>query len=178
MKTQATFRKAKGFTLIEMTVALGMTLGIASTIVGILHQQVAFIGLVSRFQFLRDEAPQINTLLTTIINKSDSYRIYGNIVNAKAGSGAVQAEGRALRLRFRNPDGTTSNAIISFENQAGKNRLNYYFKPQGQSSWPTSPSWTISSRPTLVDFSNTSGILLITMTGPNGEQITYAGNPD
>ncbi len=178
MKKHATSGKAKGFTLIEMTIALGMTLGIASTIVGILQQQVAFIGLVSRFQFLRDEAPMIDSLLTTIINKADSYRIYGNIGNAKAGSGAVQEDGRALRLRFRNPDGTVSNAIISFENQAGKNRLNFYLQPQGQTSWPTTPSWTISSRPTLVDFSNTSGILLIAMTGPNGEQITYAGNPD
>lgn len=178
MKLYIPSRKLKGFTIMEMTIALGMTLGIASTIVSILHQQVAFVGVVSRFQFLRDEAPQINTLLTTIINKADSYRLYTNIVNAKAATSAVQTNGRALRLRFRNPDGTTSNAIISFENQAGKNRLNYYLLPQGQSSWPTNPSWTISSRPTLVDFSNTSGILLIAMTGPNGEQITYAGNPD
>lgn len=177
MKTSPSPRKSRGFTLIEMTVALAMTLGIASTIVGMLQQQVAFIGLVSRFQFLRDEAPQINTLLTTIINKSDSYRIYGNIANAKSGSGAVQTAGRALRLRFRNPDGTTSSAIISFENQAGRNRLNFYFRAQNQSTWPTNPSWTISSSPALVDFSNTSGILLIALTGPNGEEITYAGNP-
>ncbi len=178
MKVLPRTRKIRGFTILEMTVALAMTLGIASTIVAMLQQQVAFVGLVSRFQFLRDEAPQINTLLTTIINKADSYRIYGNIVNAKGASSAVQSNGRALRLRFRNPDGTIANAIISFENQAGKNRLNFYYQPQGQTSWPTSPSWTITSRPSLVDFSNTSGILLITITGPNGEQITYAGNPD
>lgn len=178
MKNPSPSRKFRGFTIIEMTVALAMTLGIASTIVGMLQQQVAFVGLVSRFQFLRDEAPQINTLLTTIINKADSYRIYGSTSNAKAATGALQADGRALRLRFRNPDGTTSHAIIAFENQGGRNRLNYYFRAQNQSTWSSSPSWTISSRPALVDFSNTTGILLITMTGPNGEQITYAGNPN
>jgi len=177
MKKKPSSRKTKGFTIIEMTIALAMTLGIASTIVGMLQQQVSFIGLVSRFQFLRDEAPQINTLLTTIINKADSYRIYGNTADARAATGALQANGRALRLRFRNPDGTTSHAIIAFENQGGRNRLNFYFRAQNQSTWPSNPSWTISSRPSLVDFSNTSGILLITMTGPNGEQITYAGNP-
>lgn len=178
MKKSPSSRKPRGFTIIEMTIALAMTLGIASTIVGMLQQQVSFVGMVSRFQFLRDEAPQINTLLTTIINKADSYRIYGNTVNAKAATGALQADGRSLRLRFRNPDGTTSHAIIAFENQAGRNRLNFYFRAQNQATWPTNPSWTISSRPALVDFSNTSGILLITMTGPNSEQITYAGNPN
>lgn len=171
-------RRSGGFTLIEMSVALAMSLGIAFTLVGMLQQQVAFTGMIARFQFLRDEAPQINTLMTTIINKADSYRIYGNLSGAKSLTGAIQEDGRALRLRLRNPDGTTAHAIISFEVQNGRNRLNYYYRSQNQSTWPSAPSWTISSSPALVDFDNASGILLTTMTGPNGEEITYAGNPD
>jgi len=170
-------RKSGGFTLIEMTVALTMTLGIAGMLMGILQQQVSFTRMLAQFHFLREEAPNINTLMTNVINKADSYRIYASTANAKAATNAVLTKGKSLRLRLRNPDGTTSNAIISHELQGGVNRLNYYHLPEGETTWPASPSWTISSRPSLVHFANSSGILLITMNGPTGEEITYAGNP-
>lgn len=171
-------KRHAGYTLIEITLALGMSLGIASAIVGLLQQQVSFNRVISSFQFLRDEAPQINTLLATLVGKADSYRIYTNRISAMASSGAVNTGGRALRLRFRNPDGSVSNAVISFEESNGKNRLNFYFRGPNAAAWPTTPSWTITSRPTLVDFANNTGILLVSMTGPNGEEITYSGNPE
>src|SRR5690606_38876734 len=147
-------KRPAGFTLVEMTLAVAMSLGIAFAVIGLLQQHLSFTQVISRFQFIRDEAPQINTLLTTLVNKADSYRIYGNRANATAPSGAVQGGGRSLRLRFRNPDGTVSHAIVSFESQNGGNRLNFYFRNTGQATWPTTPSWTISSRPQRVDFSN------------------------
>ena len=177
MKPNRTKRRA-AFNLLEMTLALGMTLGIASAIVGLLQQQVSFNRVISSFQFLRDEAPQVNTLLATLVGKADSYRIYTNRISAMASSGAVNSGGRALRLRFRNPDGSVSNAVISFEEYNGKNRLNFYYRAPNAAAWPTTPSWTISSKPALVDFANNTGILLISMTGPNGEEITYSGNPE
>jgi hypothetical protein len=176
---KATRRKTRaGFTLIEMALTLSLSVGIAATIVATLQQQVSFMRVISSFQFLRDEAPQINTLLANLINKADSYRLYTNRTSAMASSGAVNANGRALRLRLRNPDGTSSSAIISFELVNDKNQLNFYFRAPNDTSWPTTPSWTITARPTLVDFSNNTGILLIAMTGPNGEEITFAGIPE
>lgn len=177
MKATRGIKKA-GYTLIEMTLALALSMGIASAIVALLQQQVSFTRVLSNFQFLRDEAPQVNTLLANLINKADSYRLYTNRTNAMASTGAVNSNGRALRLRFRNPDGTSSNAIISFEELSGKKQLNFYYRGPSDAGWPSSPSWTITSRPALVDFSNNTGILLIAMTGPNGEEITFAGNPD
>lgn len=167
-----------GFTLLEMSVAMALTLGLATMLVGIMQQQVSFTRMLTQFRFLREEAPNINTLMTTMINKADSYRIYASTGNAKAATNAIRDGGRALRLRLRNPDGTAAHAIIAFENQSGVNRLNYYYRDHSASTWPNSPSWTITSRPALVNFSNSSGILLVTMTGPDGEEITYAGNPD
>lgn len=178
MKTTRTWRRRAGYTLIEMTLALALSMGIASAIVALLQQQVSFTRVISKFQFLRDEAPQINTLLAHLINKADSYRIYANRANAMAASGAINASGRALRLRFRNPDGTSSHAIISFEQVSGANQLNFYFRGPSDAAWPSTPSWNVTTRPSLVDFSNNTGILLIAMTGPNGEEITFAGNPD
>jgi len=170
--------RRSGFTLLEMTLALALTMGIASAIVGMIQQQISFTRVLGSFQFLREEAPQINTLLTTLINKADSYRIYNSRNNAMAASGAVLTDGRALRLRLRNPDGTAAHAVIAFENLGGRNLLNFYYRNHNEASWPSTPTWTISSKPSLVDFSNNTGILLITMTGPKGEEVTYAGNPD
>lgn len=178
MKSPPRQLRRRGFTLLEMTLAIGMSLGIAGMLVGLMQQQVSFTRMLTQFRFLREEAPNINTLMTTVINKADSYRIYTSTGNAKAATGAVRNNGRALRLRLRNPDGTTAHAIIAFELQGGVNRLNYYHRNSANSSWSNTPSWTITSRPALVDFSNSSGILLVTMTGPDGEEITYAGNPD
>lgn len=166
------------FTLLEMTLAISLSLGIASAIVGLLQQQLSFTSTLNHFHFLREEAPQINTLLGTVINKADSYRIYASRNDAMASSGAIRSDGRALRMRLRNPDGTAAHAVVAFETAGSVNRLNFYFRNHNQASWPSSPSWTISSKPALVDFDNTSGILLITLTGPKGEQITYAGNPE
>lgn len=171
-------KNSKGFTLLEMALALGMGLGISAALLTMLQQQVSFTRIVSQFSFLRQEAPQINTLLANLLHGADSYRIYGDTANAKSASNPIQTGGRAVRLRLRNPDGTISHAIIAFENQQGHKRLNFYYRNYDQGTWQSDPSWTITSKPALVDFSNSSGILLITMTGPSGEEITYAGNPD
>lgn len=178
MRTPVTKKKSRGFTLMEITLALALAMGIAASVLGLLQQQISFTQILGRFQFLREEAPQINTLLTSLLSGSDSYRIYPSRSYAAAGLGAVTNNGRALRLRFRNPDGSASYAIVAFETVAGKDSLNLYYKPSGQMSWSSTPSWTISSQPTLVNFSNNTGILLVAMTGPNGEEITYAGNPN
>ena len=170
-------QKKRGFTLLEMTIALAMSMGIAATLIVFLQQQVSLATVMNRFSFLRDEAPQINTLLTTIIKKADNYRIYADLDNAKNAANPVRTGGRALRLRFRHPDGGFDTVIIVFENQNGANRLNYYLLPNGSNTWPSSPKWTITSKPQLIDFSNPEGILLIKITGSNGDEITYAGNP-
>ena len=78
----------------------------------------------------------------------------------------------------RNPDGTYDQAIISFELRGVEKQLNFYYKDKNWNSWPNNPRWTISSEPSGVDFDNTTGILLVTLTGPKGDEITYAGNPE
>lgn len=178
MKLSLQRKKKGGFTVIEMALAMGLSIGIAGVIIGLLSQQVSFARALGQFSFLRDDAPQINTLMTNIINKSDNYRIFPDLNSALTFQGAVRTGGRALRLRFRHPDGASDHAIIVFETRNDENQLNYYFKPRGTAQWPDAPSWTISRRPTEVVFDNSSGLLLITLNGENGDEITYAGNPD
>ncbi|MDF1861855.1 MAG: hypothetical protein P1U87_16675 [Verrucomicrobiales bacterium] len=168
----------KAFTLVELSLAIALTIGIASALLGLLQQQVTFTETMRNFSFLRDEAPQVNTLLTNIVNRADNYRIFPDIGSAKNLSGAVRTGGKTIRLRFRNPDGTSDHAIVAFETVSGQKQLNYYFRSYSADAWPTNPTWTISTKPDVVTFDNSTGVLLITLTGSKGEEIAYAGNPD
>ena len=168
----------RAFTLIEMTMALSMTLTIAAVLLLLLQQQLSFGQAMAKFAFLRDEAPQVNTLLTTLTSRADTYRIFSDLDSAKGFSNAVRSGGKALRLRFRNPDGTTQDGIVSFEERNGKKELNYYLKEGNTTAWSNNPRWTVSSKPSNVVFDNNFGILLVTVTGPTGDEITYAGNPE
>jgi len=177
MKAIRSQKRRRGFTVLEMTMAMALSLGVAMALIGLLQQQVSLMQVMNEFRFLKADAPQVNTLLTNIVNKSDSYRIFGSTANAKNLSNAVRSGGTALRLRFRNPDGSSAHAIVAFETIDEQSQLNYYFQEEDANSWPSSPTWTITTRPTGVTFDNSSGILLITMTGEHGDEITYAGNP-
>ncbi len=178
MNTQPRQTRRRAFTLIEMTLALSMTLTIAAVLLLLLQQQISFGQALAKFNFLRDDAPQVNTLLTSLTSRADSYRIFANLDSAKGFTNAVRTGGKALRLRFRNPDGSTQDGIISFEERNGKSELNYYLKDGNTSAWSSNPRWTVSSKPSNVVFDNSLGILHVTMTGPNGDEITYAGNPE
>ena len=171
-----TRRKTRGMTLTEVTLAMMLALGVAATTVVMAGQHVSFMRLLNDFTFLRDDAPTINTLLGRIITKADAYRIYADKSSTFAGAGAVTNGGSALWLRFRNPDGTFQQSAIVFETLSGDTSLNYY--NHNGTAWPGTPDWTISSQPSNITFANNTGVLLITMTGPNSEEITYVGNAE
>lgn len=177
MKYSEARNLAKGFTLIEMALSLALTLGIAAVALLLVQQQMTITSSVNRFVFLREDAPQINVLLTNLINQADDYSIHTSASSAMSGSGAITADGRALRLRFRLPDGSFDYAVISFEVINGERQLNYYRKNNNEQSWPNSPNWVISSKPDVVNFSNSAGILEINLVGKYGEEFTFAGNP-
>lgn len=164
------------FSLTEMALAMSMAMGVAGATVVLMQQHVSFLRVMNRFNFLRDEAPTINLLLSRIINEADSYRVYPSKTAAINGSGAVNTGGTALWLRFRNPDGTARQSAIVFESVSGEDQLNFYTR--SSTGWASSPDWTISSLPTNVTFSNDTGVLLITVTGPENEEITYVGNSE
>ncbi|MDF1823933.1 MAG: type II secretion system protein [Verrucomicrobiales bacterium] len=170
-------RKKMGFTLIEMTLAVVLSVGIAAVIVVMVQQQISITSTINRFSFLREDAPQINVLMSNLITQADDYRIYPNTANAKAALNAVTEDGNAIRLRFRLPDGSIDNAIVAFETISGKKQLSFYYKDSGTPAWQTAPDWVVSSRPDVVRFSNNTGVLEITLVGKYGEEVTFAGNP-
>ncbi len=165
-------RTQQGFTLVEMTMVLAMLMVLAAALMMMLQSHVTFMRVLSSYSFLRDDAPQVNNMLTGIFGKADSYRIYSSTSSAKANTGEVNTGGTAVRLRFRNPNGTFDEGIVAFETVSGVTKLNFY---NYDGSWSGTPNWTITQQPTAVTFADDTGILLVTMTGPHGEQVTYGG---
>lgn len=167
------FNRVKAFTLVEMSMVMLMLLLLSAALLLMLQSHVNFMRIMGSYTFLRDDAPQVNNMLTGIFGKADSYRIFGSIGNARSNTGAVNTGGTAVRLRFRNPNGTFNEGIVAFATVAGVAGLHFY--NYNGTAWPATPDWTISHQAAAVTFADNTGILLVTMTGPNGAQVTYGG---
>ncbi|HRX53178.1 MAG: hypothetical protein R3F31_25500 [Verrucomicrobiales bacterium] len=165
-------RFCRGLSLMEVTLAMVLTIIIATVAVGMIAQQVAFMSLMRAFSFLRDEAPVVNSHVVKLFSRAETYRIFASKEAGIAGVGAVNSQGKAAWMRFNNPDGTSEEAVVAFEGTGQNAALNYYYKDP-VSGWGTSPNWTITSSVSNVTFSDSSGVLLITLTGPAGEELTY-----
>ena len=163
------------YTLVELTLAIGLALGVSSAVIGVLAQHSTFMAMLTQFKFLRDDAPQVNSLMSRLTGQAVSYRLYASKADAFAGTGAVNANATAMRLMFRNPSGALDHAVVAFETFSGTGKLNYY---QFNGGWGTQPDWTITSKPVDVFFDDTSGVFEMTLIGPKSERITYAGTTE
>lgn len=168
-------RRRAGFSLLEITIALALAMGVAGIGLTMLTQHTAFMSMVSKFAFLREDAPQINSLVSRIMGQAVTYRVYSNKNDAFNNANATTTGGNAMRLVFRNPNGQLDQSALVFESINGEEQLNFYNFDGG---WPASPSWTVASNLTSVTFANDTGVLLMSLTGPNGEEITYVGSPE
>ena len=167
--------KTMGMTLMEVTLSMALVMGVAGAGVMLVGQNVSFMRILNQFSFLRDDAPTVNLLMGRLIQQADAYRVFPNREAAVAGTGAVTSNGKAVWLRFRNPDGSFDQAIVSFETVSGESGL--YFFYHDRTGFGATPAWTVSSKPANVTFANDTGVLLITVTGPNGEEMIYSGVP-
>jgi len=163
-----------GFTLLEMCIGMALTLGVASASMVMLSQHLSFLNMVKKFDFLRDDAPVINLMVSRILAQASSYRLYSSTSAGKAEASAVNTGANAIVMKFRRPNGTFDRCMIAFEGSGETGSLNFYNKSGG--AWPADPSWVISSKVTNVSMSNDTGIVLLTLTGPNQEEITYVGS--
>jgi hypothetical protein len=173
---QARADRRWGFTIIEMTVAIGLSIGVASAGLGVIAQHTEFMSILKQFDFLRDDAPQINNVMSRLTGQAVSYRIYPSKQDAFDNANAVNTNGTALRLIFRNPNGSMDQSVVAFEENLNNfDRLNFY---QFNGGWPATYDWTISTLAAGVVFEDASGILEMTLTGPNGEQISYSATAE
>jgi prepilin-type N-terminal cleavage/methylation domain-containing protein len=165
----------RGFTLIELSVAMMIAISIGAITLALCNQQLAFLKLYKAQNFLTDEAPVVSMYVSRLIGKADRFRLHDSLADALAGRNPRLTASPVVVLNFRQPDGSLRATILSFEDRGTGPALNYYVVPV--SGVLGAPQWFVTKSPTTsnVTFAMNQGILQMTLTGPRSERITYSG---
>ncbi|MCX6878853.1 MAG: hypothetical protein NTW21_34335 [Verrucomicrobia bacterium] len=163
----------RGFTLIELSLAILLGMAIGAISLALFNQQLAFLQIYRAQTFLTDEAPLISLHVSKLVGKAERFRLHDTVADALSGARPRSTASPVLVLNFRQPSGVVRAAILSFENRGSGPALYYYVVPE--SGVLGAPQWHLTKAPTDVAFSVTQGILHMTLTGPNAERITYSG---
>ncbi|WP_113961982.1 hypothetical protein [Roseimicrobium gellanilyticum] len=161
-----------GFTLLETSLGISVTLALSMVMFAMLQQHVIFTGWLQKQSFLTTEAPQIGNLVGRIFGAADHYFVYANRDSAIGGAAPILSGGQAVRLFYDSASGNTTEIWITVDTVAatGKRALRCYSSPNG-----VTQSWTICDGLTAASFDCSSGVLGVQLTGPNQEEITYYG---
>lgn len=168
----------RGFTLIEATVVMLLVFLISSISLAMLNQQFLFYQTLQRQNFLVQEAPVINGLLSRILSQADAFRLHANEAQALDQSGAVIAGGNTILLGYAQADGSRNYGMITFVAPADGQTTGelIYTNITDISTETTSDSWVISSQVANAAFAiDGDGILTLTLGDQFQSQVTYAG---
>lgn len=163
----------RGFTLIELTIAMMLGIAIGGMVIALFNQQLVFLNLYRSQSFLTEEAPVISMNVSRLVGKADRFRLHDSVNDALSGTNPRLTNSPVVVLNFRQPDGTMRASLLSFEDRGEGAALYHYVVPV--SGVLGEPEWFITNKPTNVVFSIEQGVLRMTLTGPAGEQITYSG---
>jgi hypothetical protein len=165
--------RARGYTLLELSLAMATGIVVAVMMLALVNQQIAFLKIYNAQNFLSTEAPLINNYLVRVIGSAEGYRLYESVDDLRDGSPPVMADAPVIMLRFKEPDGTFRASVLSFENPGTGQGL--YYRIVTSAGVLGTPDWAITKRPANVSFSIVQGILRVRVAGPNGEEIFYSG---
>ena len=163
----------RGFTLIELSVAIMIGLATGTMTLALFNQQLAFLKIFKAQGFLTEEAPIISTYVSRLIGKADRFRLHDSVADALSGARPRLTESPVVVLNFRQPDGTMRATILSYENKGSGLALYYYVVPV--TGVLGAPLWTVTKAPSNVVFRVDAGVLRMVLTGPNLEEIVYSG---
>ncbi|MEK6232423.1 MAG: hypothetical protein N2A42_11280 [Luteolibacter sp.] len=163
----------RGFTILELTVAMMVGMTVGATILAMLNQQVAFLKIFKAQSFLNEEAPIISNHISKLLLGAERFRLHATVEDALAGANPRLTDSPVCVLNFRQPDGSVRAGILSFEDRGQGDALYYYLVPL--TGTLVAPEWAITTMPTLVTFSVESGIIRTRLTGPAGEELTFSG---
>lgn len=165
--------RRKAFTLIELTIAITLGLATGTMLLSLFNQQLAFLRLYKAQSFLVEETPIISMYVSRLIGKADRFRLHDSVADALAGIRPRLTASPVVVLNFRQPDGSVQATMLSFENRGTGKALYYYVVPA--SGVLADPEWAVTKAPSDVTFAVEQGVLRMTLSGPNGEQVTYSG---
>lgn len=161
--------RRRGFTLIELTIAIMMGLATGTMVLGLFNQQLAFLKIFKAQGFLAEEAPMISMYVSRLVGKADRFRLHDSVADALSGANPRLTDSPVVVLNFRQPNGSMRATILAFENNA----LYYYVVPV--TGVLGTPTWAVTRSPSNVVFKMEQGVLRMVITGPYQEEITYSG---
>jgi hypothetical protein len=166
----------RGFTLLELSMAMGLGMIVSAMVLALFNQQLVFLQIYQRQNFLTEEAPLISMYVSKLVGKADRFRLHDSVTDARTGTNP-RVEGHdpspVVVLNFRQPDGTMRASILSFENRGSGPALYYYLiSTSGELG---DPQWKVTAKPKNVGFTMQQGVLRMKLTGPDDEEITYSG---
>jgi prepilin-type N-terminal cleavage/methylation domain-containing protein len=180
-------RQQRGFTLIELTLVLGVSVMVASALIGLFQAHVKMLNQAVENNFLAQDAPVIGLLLTRTIGNAEDFRIYGSGTAARADGTRVMA-GPAVRLWMRQPNSTSNitsqQAVVSYETINSHLGI-YFFLANNAGTFSTTPNWELAGgqltgaifeydSATISPIDPHPGVLLVKLTGSNGDWYKFA----
>ena len=165
--------KRRGFTLIELSIAIMMGMATGTMVIALFNQQLAFLKLYKAQSFLTEESPVISMYVSRLVGKADRFRLHDSVADALSGVRPRLTASPVVVLNFKQPDGTMRATILSFEDRGSGPALYYYVVPV--SGVLGAPQWAVTKSPSNVVFTMEQGVLRMALTGPSGEIITYSG---
>ena len=188
-------QRQSGFTLIELGLVLGMSVMVASLLIGMFQAHVQMLNLALKNTFLAQDAPSIGLLLTRTIGNAEDYRIYADGPTARS-DGTRALSGSAVRLWMRQPNSTSNvtsrQAVVSYEtinNHPGV----YFFLANNAGTFSATPNWELAggwltsatfsvSLPTtpasqyqlVVTNPSMSGVLIVILNGSNNDWYAFS----
>lgn len=167
-------RTRRGFTLIELSIAIMLGMAIGGMVLTLFNQQLTFLRIFRAQNFLMEEAPIISMHVSRVVGKADRFRLHDSVADALAGANPRLDGSPVVLLNFRQPDGTMKATILAFQDLGTGPALYYYIVPDN--GVLDAPQWSISKAPRDVQFTMVAGVLHMTLTGPYQERITYSGS--
>jgi prepilin-type N-terminal cleavage/methylation domain-containing protein len=108
-------RRQSGFTLIELTLVMAISVMVASALIGMFQAHIQMLNQALKYKFLAQDAPFIGLLLTRTIGNAEDYRIYASGTVARATTGTPVLTGSAVKLWMRQPNSTFRQVVVSYE---------------------------------------------------------------
>jgi pilin/secretion family protein with methylation motif len=175
-------RRQSGFTLIELALVTGISVLVASGLIGMFNAHIQMVNQASKFKFLAQDAPIIGLLLTRTIGNAEDYRIYPSRAAAASDTGRVLS-GPAVRLWMAQPYSTSlpqdstkwfRQAILSFETINGHQGIYFFLADPNTGAFPATPNWELAGGQLgNATFDASSGVLLVTLNGPTNNVWKY-----
>lgn len=166
-------RGRRGYTLLELSLAMAVGILVAGMSLMLFNQQMAFLRIFRAQDFLTREAPLINNYVVRVIGGAEGYALYRDMASLRNGDAAVLDGATVLVLRYKLAEGGERASILSFEDPG--TGLGLYYRVIPESGVLGALDLALSKQPASVSFAVEQGVLRMYLGGPNGEELVYSG---